>query len=132
MTPFADQIDPSIRLASIPENATFDDWRIVKDLIERSMLPIELRGIDNMGFDDLQWYSVTTMHQVLCLFFGLPFGFFSIPLLFVIFMQMFHFLVILLGHVYRMEINRSLHQKAKSNPRRHAHRLMRPGRRPIS
>ena len=54
-----------------PENITFDDWRVVKKLIESSMLPIELRGIDNMGFDNLQWHSVTTMHQVLSLFFGL-------------------------------------------------------------
>ena len=51
-TPF-DEIDPDSRPMSIPEDAIFEDWRVIKELIERSVFPVKVKGIANMGFDDL-------------------------------------------------------------------------------
>ena len=64
-----------------------------------------------MSFDNLQWHSVTTMHQVLSLFFG----FSSPPFA----NHDFHVDASFLGHpfgtVRMMEINRSLHLKIESD-----------------
>ena len=48
------KIDLDARLDSILEDATFDDWRVIKELTERSILSMKLKGVADMGFDDLQ------------------------------------------------------------------------------
>ena len=53
LPPPKDQVDIETRLSSIPEDATFDNWRVDKELIERMILPMELEGIGSMDFDDL-------------------------------------------------------------------------------
>ena len=53
LPPLGDQVDIETRLSSIPEDATFDNWRVDKELIERMILPMELEGIGSMDFDDL-------------------------------------------------------------------------------
>ena len=47
------EMDPDARLESIPEDAIFDDWSVIKEFTQRSVFPIELKGISSMGFDDL-------------------------------------------------------------------------------
>ena len=64
MPPPSNKMDLDTRFDSILEDATFDDWRVIKKLTKRLILPIELKGIVDMGFDDLQQYSMTAMHQV--------------------------------------------------------------------
>ncbi|KAG1368593.1 hypothetical protein COCNU_14G010610 [Cocos nucifera] len=46
------------RKALIVEDATFDVWKVVRELMERSILPMELMKIDSMEFDDLQWIDI--------------------------------------------------------------------------
>ena len=40
MPPPSSKMDPDARIDSIPEDATFDDWRVIKKLTERSVLPM--------------------------------------------------------------------------------------------
>lgn len=53
-------------LEEIPETTTFYDWRVVRDLFERILLPIEMERIDRLGYVNLRRYSMTIMHQVIC------------------------------------------------------------------
>ncbi|KAG1360558.1 hypothetical protein COCNU_09G000210 [Cocos nucifera] len=55
LSPLANQMDLDSRLSFIPGDATFDDWKVVEELIERSILLVELRRIGSMDFNDLQW-----------------------------------------------------------------------------
>lgn len=51
-------------LVNIPRDATFQDWRVIKELTKRALLLVELERIKEMGSYMLRRISVTIMHQV--------------------------------------------------------------------
>lgn len=60
-------------LANILGDVTFRDWRVIKEFIERTLLPIELERIKVMGSYSLRKAFVTIMHQVFFLPVLVPF-----------------------------------------------------------
>lgn len=48
----------------ILEDVTFQDWRVIQELIERTLLLIEFMKINMMGFYNLRRYTETVMHKV--------------------------------------------------------------------
>ena len=75
MPPPSSEVDPNAHLDSNPKDATFDDWRVIKELTERSVLSMELKDITDVGINDLQRYSMTVVHQVPSFSFISSFGF---------------------------------------------------------
>lgn len=56
--------DSDSPLIEIAEDATFWEWRTVRELVERTLLPMELGRMEGMSLRTLSRNWVTVMHQV--------------------------------------------------------------------
>lgn len=62
-------------LIDIPCDVTFQDWRVILELVQKTLLPMELERIERMGSCSLRKALVTIMHRVYFLPILVPFLF---------------------------------------------------------